>query len=345
MLRQFYWPGDARTTSSEMTSTPNPHATCAIAHPNIALVKYWGKASVEGNIPAVPSLSITLDELCSDTRLTLGPPGPDVVTLNDAPAPAPFAGRVSAFLDLVRERTGDRRCVNVATRNNFPTAAGLASSASGFAALAVAADAAFDLGLDRADLSALARQGSGSAARSLFGGFVEMEGPEHASPHARALLPAAAWPLRVVVAVTSRAAKTHLSTEGMNLTRQTSPFYAAWIDSHVADMDAARRAVSARDFAALAEVSEHSCLKMHGLMLSARPGLVYWNPATVGCINAVRALRAAGHAVFFTIDAGPQVKAVCEPDSAARVRAALAAVPGVAETLCVGLGADARVVD
>lgn len=328
-----------------MNSITKPVATCAIAHPNIALVKYWGKARVEGNIPAVPSLSITLDQLCSETRITLGPPGPDVVMLNGGVAPASFARRVSAFLDLVRQRAGDRRSVHVATSNNFPTAAGLASSASGFAALALAANDAFDLGLDDGQLSALARQGSGSAARSLFGGFVEMAGPQLESPHAKPILPAEAWPLSVVVAVTSRAAKTHLSTEGMNLTRQTSPFYEAWIESHTADMDAARAAVNARDFGALAQLSEHSCLKMHGLMLSARPGLVYWNPATVACINAVRTLREEGRHVFFTIDAGPQVKAVCEPGDAHSVRDALAGVPGVVETLCVGLGGDARIVD
>ncbi|MFK8016686.1 MAG: diphosphomevalonate decarboxylase [Gammaproteobacteria bacterium] len=317
----------------------------AQAHPNIALIKYWGKATVEGNIPAVPSLSITLDTLYSDTTVTLDQPGANSVMLNGEPASTAVAKRIGAFIALLREQAASDASVHVSTTNNFPTAAGLASSASGFAALALATSRAFALDLDRSALSVLARVGSGSAARSLFGGFVEMQGPDHPSPHAFPLQGPSAWPLQVVVAITSTAAKTHLSTDGMNLTRDTSPFYAAWIDSHKADMDRAREAVAARDFQTLASVSEHSCLKMHGLMLSADPGLVYWNAATVACIERVRALRADGHDVFFTIDAGPQVKAVCTPTSAAAVRDALAAVPGVVETLCVGLGGDARVID
>ncbi|MEM6640067.1 MAG: diphosphomevalonate decarboxylase [Pseudomonadota bacterium] len=317
----------------------------AVAHPNIALVKYWGKAERSGNVPAVPSLSITLDTLTSDTTVTLIDGPDDVIQLNGEPARPAVADRVSAFVDLVRAQADDTRRVSVATVNNFPTASGLASSASGFAALALAATRAFAMTLNGTALSALARQGSGSAARSLYGGFVEMAGPDAASPAAHQIVPEHVWPLEVVVAVTTTGQKRHLSTDGMNLTRDTSPYYRAWIDSHVADMGDARSALDDRNFPALARVSEHSCLKMHGLMLSSEPGLIYWNPATLSCIERVRALRADGLDVFFTIDAGAQVKAVCTPESAASVRAALDELPGVVETLHVGLGGDARIVD
>ena len=341
MLRQIFGPGDV----APFRMTPNDSGARAVAHPNIALVKYWGKAQRAGNVPAVPSLSITLDTLTSDTHVALLDSERDDVELNGAPALASVAERVGGFLDLVRAQAGDTRRARVTTVNNFPTAAGLASSASGFAALALAATQAYGLTLNGKALSALARQGSGSAARSLYGGFVEMAGPEAASPSAEQFRPAAHWPLKVVIAVTATEQKRYLSTDGMNLTRDTSPYYQSWIDSHVRDMNEAREAIVARDFGALAEVSEHSCLKMHGLMMSGRPGLLYWNPATLACIERVRSLRADGVEVFFTIDAGAQVKAVCTPQSAADVIAALSEQPGVVETLHVGLGGDARLID
>ncbi len=319
----------------------------AIAHPNIALIKYWGKDDAALNTPAVESVSITLDTFSTRTQVAFDPAATcDTFELDGAPADAGETRRVVALLDLFRSLAGSDSRARVTSSNNFPTAAGLASSASGFAALAVAADAALALRLDRSALSVLARRGSGSAARSLFGGFVHMaraRRDDGEDARATPLLSRERWPLRVVVALTSRERKRHLSTQGMNLTRDSSPFYDAWVRSSEADVDAARAAIETRDFAALAAVSEHSCLKMHGLMLSARPGLVYWNGVTVECLRRVVELRAAGHAVFFTIDAGPQVKAVCEPDAEAAVAEALADVPGVVETLTLGLGGDARV--
>jgi diphosphomevalonate decarboxylase len=320
----------------------------AQAQPNIALVKYWGKRDVALNLPSTGSLSITLDTLWTRTRVAFDPAlDRDALTLNDTPHPATLA-RVSAVLDLLRARARSRAHARVESHNNFPTGAGLASSASGFAALVVAASAALGLELDRRALSALARRGSGSAARSLFGGFVAMaagERPDGEDAVAEPLLDAAQWPLTVVIAVTSHAAKAVGSTEGMQLGRRTSPFYPAWLDGAGSDLTAARTAVLARDFAALATVSEHSCLKMHAVMLSSQPALMYWNGATVACLQRIRALREdEGLGVFFTVDAGPQVKAVCLPADAARVAAALAAIPGVQSVLTSALGAGARLV-
>lgn len=161
----------------------------------------------------------------------------------------------------------------------------------------------------------------------------------------RQLLQPAGWPLRVVVAVTATGPKAVGSTEGMALTERTSPYYPAWVASSPADLSEARTAVERRDFEALAAVSESSCLKMHGVMMAARPGLIYWNAATVECIRTIRGLRASGVPVFFTVDAGPQVKAVCLPDAFDQVRRELASVPGVAEVLASGLGDGARLVD
>ncbi|HET6343973.1 MAG TPA: diphosphomevalonate decarboxylase, partial [Myxococcota bacterium] len=159
------------------------------------------------------------------------------------------------------------------------------------------------------------------------------------------LLAAEAWPLSVLVAITSTAQKSVGSTEGMERTRHTAPFYGSWLDSQAADLAEARRAVAARDFEALAAVAEHSCMKMHGLMLAARPPLVYWNPTTLAALHEVIRLRGAGTPVFFTIDAGPQVKAVCLPEARERVQAVLTALPGVQQVLAAGLGQGARLVE
>ncbi len=329
-------------------------AAVAQAQPNIALVKYWGKRQQTLNLPVVGSLSITLDSIWTRTRAAFDPAlKTDRFLLNGEPvgSGAADAGpllRVSACLDLLRARAGVATRAWIDSRNNFPTGAGLASSASGFAALVTAAAAALGLELDDTEKSALARQGSGSAARSIFGGFVEWsrgEREDGADSVARPLLDAAAWPLQVVIAITSTRQKSVGSTEGMNRTAQTSPYQQAWIDTQDADLAEARSAVAARNFARLADVSEFSCLKMHALAMAARPGLLYWNGATVEGMQRVRALRAAGVPVFFTIDAGPQLKAVCLPEAAAAVNEALRDVAGVLNVTQTGLGAGAHLLD
>lgn len=323
-------------------------SAAAQAHPNIALVKYWGKRDAQLNLPACGSLSITLDTLdtrtrvCFDHRLAT-----DQLSRDGQTSPRELA-RVSACLDLLRERAGVSLRADVQTSNSFPTGAGLASSASGFAALVVAGSAALGLDLDPRELSLLARQGSGSAARSIFGGFAEMAAGERADgqdAYASALLAPEEWPLSVVVAVTSDLAKDTGSSVGMERSRSTSPFYPAWVEGGTQDLAIARRAVAERDFAALARVSEHSCLKMHATMLSSTPGLIYWSGATVDCLHRIRSLRdREGMAAFFTVDAGPQVKAVCLPADAERVAEALREIPGVQSVLITGLGQGAHVV-
>jgi diphosphomevalonate decarboxylase len=201
------------------------------------------------------------------------------------------------------------------------------------------------LELSLAEQSVLARRCSGSAARSIFGGYVEWAHGKLADGTdsvARPLLEADAWPLRVAVAITSKVAKQIGSSEGMRRTAQTSPFQSAWVDTQEADLDTARRAILARDFDALALISEHSCLKMHALAMAAQPGLLYWNGATLECMHRVRALREQGVPVFFTVDAGPQLKAVCAPSAIEQVKAVLRDVPGVLDVLDTGLGAGAR---
>lgn len=320
--------------------------TTALAQPNIALVKYWGKRDGALNLPAAGSLSITLDGLHTRTRLRFDAAlDADDITLNGT-RDAAQTHKLGAFLDLFRARAGVTTRANVESANDFPTGAGLASSASGFAALAVAADHALGLRLEARELSVLARIGSGSAARSIFGGFVEMSAGTRADgldACATPLRDAATWPLEVVVAITTREKKSVSSRDGMEATRNTSPFYRDWIATVPGDLATARAAVAARDFEQLARVSEASCMAMHAVMLATRPALLYWNAATLECIQCIRTLQANGTAVFFTIDAGPQLKAVCLPGEAARVADALRGVRGVEAVLRSGLGAGARI--
>ncbi|NDY97013.1 diphosphomevalonate decarboxylase [Wenzhouxiangella limi] len=316
----------------------------ARAGANIALVKYWGKRDPRLNLPAAGSLSITLADLETVTRIEVDQGlDADRFELDGRSAdPRP----VAAVLDLLRP-AGGPRC-RVVSRNNFPTGAGLASSASGHAALVVAAAAIFCPQMGSGDLAAIARRGSGSASRSLFGGFCQLHAgvaEDGSDCRVEGLEEAGYWPLEVVVAITDAGPKAVSSRAGMNRTMATSPYYPAWVASVSADLERARRAVADRDFDELAEVSEHSALKMHASALAAQPGLLYWNAATVACLRRVRELRDQGVGVFFTVDAGPQVKAVCLPGQADRVAASLASIAGVEQVLRSGLGPGARLVE
>lgn len=313
----------------------------ARAQPNIALVKYWGKRDSERNLPAVGSISLTLAELYTTMDVEFDETlSGDMLIVNGEPNSARLP-RIASCLDDVAGR--QRARARVVSESNFPIAAGLASSASAFAAAVVAASAAAGQDRDIADLANLAGRSSGSAARSLYGGFVELRNVGDAVA-VETILDTESWPLRVVVAITSALPKPVSSGEAMESSRLTSPFYARWVEDQPADLDAARAAIAARDFGRLAAVAEHNCLKMHSLMWAARPPIVYWSAATLSSMQTIRELQAEGVDVFFTIDAGPQVKAICTADHETQVRDALAATDGVIELTASALGDGARLV-
>ncbi|HJX65779.1 MAG TPA: diphosphomevalonate decarboxylase [Polyangia bacterium] len=328
-----------------------PLSVTARAGTNIALVKYWGKRDETLNLPATGSLSLTLANFGSETMVRFAPDaespdGGDRITLDGAPAPSRFAERVKRFLDLIRHEARVGLPAEVATRNSVPTAAGLASSAAGFAALALAASRAAGMNLAPPELSALARQGSGSAARSIFGGFVEMApGTQRngGDACAQALLPEDAWDVCLVVAITADGPKAIASSEAMQLTAKTSPYYAGWLQAVPEDLAAARAAVMAQDLARLGHVAERSAMRMHACAMAADPPILYWNAATLATMETVRRLRATGTNAFFTIDAGPHVKILCAARDAALVEPALAATPGVLRTLVLAPGPGAEV--
>ncbi len=305
----------------------------AKANSNIALIKYWGKRDASLNLPAVGSISVTLDGLSTQTSVWFKTGlGKDRLLLNGTEESGLALDRVSRFLNIIRMRAGTSLKAFVESSNNFPTAAGLASSASAFAALAVASSKAAGLTLTEAELSELSRRGSGSAARSIFGGFVEMhrgEKPDGSDSIAEPLADKAFWDLRLLIAVTSEKAKTTDSTSGMTQSKASSPYYPVWVDTAEADLAEMRSVLLAKDFQKVGEISEYSCLKMHALAQSGRPGVVYWNGATVKVMHAVRELRQSGIPVYFTIDAGPQVKVLCLPENEQVVNEMLQLIPGV----------------
>jgi diphosphomevalonate decarboxylase len=313
----------------------------AIAQPNIALIKYWGKRDVARNLPAVGSISITLSELYTEVSVALSPDlRSDELFVNGEESP-PLLPRISRCLDNV---IGAQRLrARITSQSNFPIAAGLASSASAFAATTVAAAGAADLSYETEELARLAGQASGSAARSLYGGFVELKNSGD-TINLETLGEVGSWPLQVVVAITETGPKPTGSTAAMEISRETSPFYSSWVEQQDHDLAIARTAIVQRDFAQLGMVAEHNCLKMHSVMWASRPPMVYWNSATMRCMQTVRRLQAEGCNVFFTIDAGPQVKAVCLPEDTEAVSKALTETPGVQEIMLSGLGPAARLV-
>ena len=318
----------------------------AYAHTNIALVKYWGKRAspLPGlNLPAVGSLSLTLDRFGTETSVEPGDHQQDSLVLNGTTVLGAAAEKVSRFLDRVRTRAGRNERAHVVSRNDVPTAAGLASSASAFAALAMATAQAYGLPLSARELSVLARQGSGSAARSVFGGFVLMHKGErddgedcYAEPLPSTL------DARLVVVRCGVGAKDVGSTDGMEHTAQTSPYFAPWVASHPADLADAAAALARADLAALGEIMEHSTLKMHATTLAARPGFFYFAPTTLRVLEQVRALRRQGTGAWATMDAGPHVKVLCAPQDAPAIEQALAELPGVVGVDVAAPGGPAR---
>ena len=320
------------TPSAPSTSAaPAAHTATASANTNIALIKYWGKADESLMIPTTSSLSLTLDETWTTTTVSFdgGNGDADAVRINGSAPGGTALARVTRFLDLVRERSGVTQRASVTSTSTVPLAAGLASSAAGFAALAAAASRAAGMDLDGRALSRLARRGSGSAARSVFGGLVLWNaGHDDATSYAEPVEDvightASGLDPAMVVVVLSDGRKTVSSTRAMKQTMTASPLYPAWVEASREDLRAALEAVRSGDLARLGEVAEANALGMHASMMATRPAIMYWLPRTIEALHAIRALRQDGLPAWATIDAGPNVKVLTRGSDAERVAAAL----------------------
>jgi diphosphomevalonate decarboxylase len=317
----------------------------AVAHPNIAFIKYWGKTDERLNLPANPSLSMNLAALMTVTTVEFRPGLPrDAVAIDGQAATGQACARVVHHLDRVRLLAGINERAMVVSRNDFPAGTGLASSASGFAALSLAATQAAGLQLDEASLSRLARRGSGSACRSVPSGFTLWEGDSDEGSYARQVVAPEHWDLVDLVVVVSSRHKAISSYDGHGLA-PTSPFHAARLAA-VADLLVTVEAgLRQRDLATMGPAIEADALAMHGVMMTSSPALLYWEPATMAVLHALNSWRQAGLKVYFTMDAGPNVHCFCESGDADIVEARLQEVPGVQYVLKSGPGGGVRLVN
>ena len=309
------------------------------ASPSLALVKYWGKRAEGVNLPATPSLALTLGGLESATVVSASPDSHDHVLVDGIEREA---GRYEAFFAELRSRLGSPLRFAAESRNSFPGGAGFASSSSGFAALALAcsrlvAETLGGLSASPALVSELARVGSASAARAVYGGFTLLDaGASRAEP----FLPEDHWPeLRIVAAVVARGEKPHSSRSAMAATRETSPYYDEWLADAPRLFERAKEALLRRDLSTLGPVMRLSYSRMHASALAAEPPLLYWLPASLALIGACASLRERGIGAWETMDAGPQVKIAClEHELPAVLDGLRAAVPGI-ELLVAKAGA------
>ncbi|KPK95431.1 MAG: hypothetical protein AMJ88_00345 [Anaerolineae bacterium SM23_ 63] len=317
----------------------------AIANPNIAFIKYWGNRDAALRLPSNGSISLTLGGLETYTSVTFDESlSSDHIAIDGQPASASASERVSLHLDRIRLVAGIETYATVESRNNFPVGAGLASSASAFAALSLAGISAAGLSLQPAELSRLARRGSGSACRSIFGGFVEWYASEtDEGSYAESFAAPDYWDLQDLIVILSGEHKGVGSTQGHALA-DTSPLQSARVADAQRRLKECRRAILDRDFFSLASIIELDCNLMHAVMHTSTPPLMYWYPETLQIMTAVSKWREEGHEVCYTIDAGPNVHCICTSKHADTIEERLHHLPGVVKVLRAHPGDSARVV-
>lgn len=294
----------------------------ARANTNIALLKYWGKINSDLILPANDSISLTLDKFYTDTEVTFSDEyTSNLFYLNHQLIDVKKMHRINRVLEAVKSEFGYQGFAKIESENHVPTAAGLASSASGMAALAGAAVSALGSHTDLTNLSRLARLGSGSASRSVFGGIVHWHrGYDHQSSFAEQIVSEDQIDLNMVTIVIDRRQKKVKSTLGMQHTASTSPFYPAWVEATNQAIPEMISAVQNNDFTKIGELAEHSAAMMHATTLSSKPAFTYFAPETIQAIKLVEQLRESGIECYYTIDAGPNVKVLCQSKNITRVK-------------------------
>ena len=317
----------------------------AQAHPNIAFIKYWGNRDNTLRLPVNGSISMNLAGLFARTTVTFSASAQaDSLLINNKQVYGPGLTRVSYILDIVRGMANTKEKAEVSSENNFPAGAGIASSAAAFAALALASSRAANLTLSEAQLSVLARRGSGSASRSIPAGFVEWQmGQSEADSFAFSIAPADHWNLVDCVAIVNAAHKKTGSTEGHALAG-TSPLQNARVEDAPRRLEICRNAILKKDFDAFANIIEHDSDVMHAVMMTSTPPLMYWQAATVEIFHQVREWRSKGLPVGYTVDAGANVHVLCLGEYAVDVEKRLRELPGVSDVLVAGVGGSAKIV-
>jgi diphosphomevalonate decarboxylase len=324
----------------------NTQTITAQANPNIAFIKYWGNRDNTLRLPSNGSISMNLDGLYTRTTVSFQPSLPfDELIINGHEVTGHGLDRISYILDIIRGMANIHERAEVMSENNFPSGAGIASSASAFAALALAGSKAAGLKFSEPDLSRLARRGSGSASRSIPGGFVEWQaGMSDEDSFAFSIAEPRHWDLVDCIAVVSAVHKKTGSTEGHSIAG-TSPLQAARVADAPRRLEICRKAILERDFNAFASIVELDSDMMHAVMMTSTPALHYWKPASLEVMNKVRQWRMEGIPVCYTVDAGPNIHVMCPEREAHIIEKRLREINGVDNVLVARAGGPAKLVE
>jgi len=321
----------------------------AIANANIALVKYWGKRNKELILPYNGSISMTCEGLFTITTAEFSKKYErDSIIINDEKLKKDEKN-ILGQIERIRKMAGIKDKVKLVSETNFPVAAGLASSASGLAAITMAATKAAGLNLNQKELSILARQSSGSACRSIFGGFVEWlkgEKEDGSDSFAKQIVDENYWPeFRMIVSILTEGKKKLGSRAGMAQTVETCPYYDGWLKTVTQDLEIIKKGILKKDFTLVGSFSEYNCLKMHALMMTTKPAIIYWLPQTLKLIQSVIFWREGGLESYFTIDAGPQVKIICLKKDVPEIKKRLKNIEGIKRIIVSKPGKGVRLID
>jgi len=321
----------------------------ATANANIALVKYWGKRSSDPILPQNGSISMTCDGMTTTTTVEFSDKYKEhTVIINDEEFKKDEKD-IHGHIDRICKLAGINKHAKVISESNFPVAAGLASSASGFSALTMAATAAAGLKLNPKELSIITRQGSGSACRSIFGGFVEWyrgQKDDGSDSYAESIADKKHWPeFRMLATIVEVKKKPVSSRGGMAQTVATCPYYKDWLATVDDDLKNVREGIHKKNFIKVAETSEFNCLKMHATMITTKPPIIYWIPATMEIIHAVRQMREDEIQAYFTMDAGPNVKILCLEKDVNEIKKRVSELDGVVDIILCKPGDGAKLVE
>ena len=316
--------------------------TIAIAHPNFALVKYWGKKDCNKNRPAMSSISVTVDSMITKTKIFKNSQSNYHQLFINGVEESDLS-KILPPLEYLSEFSRADEYLVIESQNNFPTSSGLASSASGIASFVTAYEAHYNLCLDINHKVKACMLGSGSAPRSLIGGFVLMDHKDNY--RCSQILKEPEWPLDVLICIASKEPKKISSRKGMEISKKTSPIYQDWLDVNDKHINLALNAIKDKDMAALEIVTEENCKLMHEVMKTSKPSISYMSDVTHSCLAEIENLRSSGHSLFYTIDAGPQVKIICDPKSTEIIRDTIIDKTSVIDVVYAGLGGPSRIID
>jgi len=316
----------------------------AIANSNIALIKYWGKADDKLFLPTNSSLSITLGGLNSHTTVDFSANyKEDIVNIDAKNMEGEKKEKVVRHLNLIRNIANSNLKAKVVSKNNFPSAAGMASSASGFAALTVAACASLGMKLDKKQISIISRQGSGSSCRSIYGGYVEwIKGNKSENSFALQLADENYFDIRDIIAIVEQKEKKVSSRAGMTETIKTCPLYSSRVNTAEENLIKIKKAIKEKNFSDIGKITEFDCLLMHATMITTIPALLYWSPETIKIIKLIQEWREEGLESYFTIDAGPNVHILSLPENAKEIEKRLKEIEGVKDIMNCNIGEDAK---